>query len=62
VRSNRQRGALVIPADVADYEQVEHAAVRAEEVLGPIDVWINDALTSVTQIEPDEYTRVTQVS
>jgi short-subunit dehydrogenase len=58
--------ALVIPTDVADYEQVEHAAARAEEVLGPIDVWINDAFTSVfapfTQIEPDEYTRVTQVS
>lgn len=48
--------ALVIPTDVADYEQVEHAAARAEEVLGPIDVWINDAFTSVfapyTQIEP----------
>jgi len=54
--------ALVIPTDVADYERVEHAAVRAEEVLGPIDVWINDAFTSVTQIEPDEYIRVTQVS
>ncbi len=58
--------ALVIPTDVADYEQVERAAARAEEVLGPIDVWINDAFTSVfapfTQIEPDEYTRVTQVS
>jgi len=37
----------VIPTDVPDYEHVEHAAVRAEEVLGPIDVWINDAFTSV---------------
>ncbi len=52
----------MIPTDVADYEQVEHAAVRAEKVLGPIDVWVNDAFTSVTQIEPDEYTRVTQVN
>jgi len=46
----------VIPTDVPDYEHVEHAVVRAEEVLGPIDVWINDAFTSVfapyTQIEP----------
>jgi len=42
--------ALVIPTDVADYEQVEHAAARAEEVLGPIDVWINDAFTSVRRI------------
>jgi len=47
--------ALVIPTDVADYEQVEHAAARAEQLPDPIDVWINDAFTSVfapfTQIE-----------
>ncbi len=58
--------ALVIPTDTADYEQVEAAAAKAEQVLGPIDVWINDAFTSVfapfVDIHPDEYTRVTQVS
>ncbi len=58
--------ALAIPTDMADYGQVEHAAEQVEQVLGPIDVWINDAFTSVfapfMQIHPDEYTRVTQVS
>ncbi len=58
--------ALAIPTDVSDYEQVENAARQVEEVFGPIDVWINDAFTSVfapfTQISPEEYTRVTQVS
>src|SRR5689334_9288730 len=58
--------ALAIPVDVADYEAVEQAAQRVEEELGPIDVWVNDAFTSVfapfTRIEPDEFRRVTEVS
>jgi NAD(P)-dependent dehydrogenase (short-subunit alcohol dehydrogenase family) len=58
--------ALAIPTDVADYGQVVAAADRAASELGPIDVWVNVAFTSVfapfTQIEPDEYKRVTEVS
>ena len=58
--------ALAIPADVADYQQVEKAAAAVEEEFGPIDVWVNVAFTSVfapfTEIEPDEYKRVTEVS
>jgi NAD(P)-dependent dehydrogenase (short-subunit alcohol dehydrogenase family) len=58
--------ALAIPTDVADYGQVVAAADRAASELGPIDVWVNVAFTSVfapfTQIEPDEYRRVTEVS
>jgi NAD(P)-dependent dehydrogenase (short-subunit alcohol dehydrogenase family) len=38
--------ALVVAADVADYEAVEHAAAQTEEELGPLDVWINDAMTT----------------
>jgi short-subunit dehydrogenase len=60
------RRAVVIPADVADEEQVEEAAERAESVLGPIDVWVNNAMTTVfstfVQIEPDEFRRVTEVT
>src|SRR4051812_17777027 len=51
--------ALPIPTDVADVGQVEAAADRAEAELGPIDVWVNDAFSSVfatfTDIEPDEF-------
>jgi NAD(P)-dependent dehydrogenase (short-subunit alcohol dehydrogenase family) len=58
--------ALPIPADVADADAVDRAAQQAEERFGPIDVWINVAFTSVfapfTQIRPDEYRRVTEVT
>jgi len=57
---------LVIPVDVADQAQVFAAADRVEAELGPIDVWVNVAFTSVfapfDQIRPDEYRRVTEVS
>jgi NAD(P)-dependent dehydrogenase (short-subunit alcohol dehydrogenase family) len=58
--------ALAISADVADYEQVTAAAQEIEETLGPIDVWINVAFTSVfapfTEITAEEFRRVTEVS
>jgi NAD(P)-dependent dehydrogenase (short-subunit alcohol dehydrogenase family) len=58
--------ALAVATDVADYAAVARAAQQAEEAFGPIDVWINVAFTSVfapfTQIKPEEYRRVTEVS
>jgi len=58
--------ALAVPADVADYDQVKDAARKVEEALGPIDVWINVAFTSVFapfwEIRPEEFKRVTEVS
>jgi len=58
--------ALVLPADVADFDAVDQAATRAEAELGPIDVWVNVAFTSVfapfTKITPTEFKRVTEVS
>jgi NAD(P)-dependent dehydrogenase (short-subunit alcohol dehydrogenase family) len=60
------RRALAIPTDVADQEQVEDAAERTESALGPIDVWVNNAMTTVfapfMEIEPDEFRRVTEVT
>ncbi|MEQ4305805.1 SDR family oxidoreductase [Plantactinospora sp. B6F1] len=57
---------LPIETDVADYDQVAAAAERAAAELGPIDLWINDAFTSVfapfTQIEPAEFRRITEVT
>jgi NAD(P)-dependent dehydrogenase (short-subunit alcohol dehydrogenase family) len=58
--------ALPIPTDVADADQVEAAAERAERELGPIDVWVNDAMTTVfapfKELEPAEYRRATEVT
>jgi NAD(P)-dependent dehydrogenase (short-subunit alcohol dehydrogenase family) len=58
--------ALAIPADVADESQLEEAAERTESVLGPIDVWVNNAMTTVfapfDEIEPEEFRRVTEVT
>jgi NAD(P)-dependent dehydrogenase (short-subunit alcohol dehydrogenase family) len=63
-----QRGgrALAIPTDVADAEQVAAAADRTEEEIGPIDVWVNVAFTSVfapfSEVKAAEFARVTEVS
>lgn len=58
--------ALTLPCDVADFEQVERAAERTEEVFGPIDIWVNNAMNSVfapfSKIEPNEFKRVTEVT
>ena len=58
--------ALVIPTDVADAEAVEQAAALIEERLGPIDVWVNNAMASVfspvKEMLPEEYKRVTEVT
>ncbi|RSS62221.1 SDR family NAD(P)-dependent oxidoreductase [Streptomyces sp. WAC07061] len=57
---------ITLEADVADPEAVETAAGRAEAELGPVDVWVNDAFTSVfapfTEITPEEFRRVTEVT
>jgi NAD(P)-dependent dehydrogenase (short-subunit alcohol dehydrogenase family) len=57
---------LVIPTDVAHYDQVDAAASRAERELGPIDVWVNVAFSSVfapfDEIQHDEYKRATEVT
>jgi NAD(P)-dependent dehydrogenase (short-subunit alcohol dehydrogenase family) len=58
--------ALPIEVDVADQRAVDAAASRVEEEFGEIDVWVNDAFTSVfapfMEIEPEEFRRVTEVS
>ncbi len=58
--------ALVVPTDVSDAEAVEAAAQRVEDELGPIDVWVNNAMTTVfaplKEISPEEFRRVTEVT
>ncbi len=58
--------ALIFPIDVADAKAIEKAASETEKKLGPIDVWVNNAMNSVfafvKDMEPDEYKRVTEVT
>ncbi|MGW4487402.1 SDR family oxidoreductase [Amycolatopsis sp. NPDC004368] len=64
----RQEGGTALPleTDVADFGQVDRAATRVEQELGPIDTWVNVAFTSVfarfSDIRPEEFKRVTEVS
>jgi NAD(P)-dependent dehydrogenase (short-subunit alcohol dehydrogenase family) len=60
------RRACVAPADVADADALEAAAARIEAELGPIDVWVNVAMSAVLaelwDCTPEELLRVTQVT
>jgi short-subunit dehydrogenase len=58
--------ALVLPADVADAEAIEAAAQRVEAAFGPIDIWVNDAMTTVfapfKEVTAEEFRRGTEVT
>lgn len=58
--------ALALPTDVADFDQVDAAAGAAEDAFGPIDVWVNNAMTTVfaffEDVEPNEFRRATEVT
>jgi len=65
VREAGQRS-VAIPLDVADAQAVEDAAERVEQELGPIDVWVNNAMVTIFspfhEITPEEYRRATDVT
>ena len=58
--------AATYAADVSDDQAVEAAAASFEERLGPIDVWINNAMVSVfspiKEMDAAEFRRVTEVN
>src|SRR5205814_3931587 len=58
--------ALVLPVDIANPNQVEAAADQVERELGPIDIWVNNAMTSVfspvKEMTAAEFKRVTEVT
>lgn len=58
--------AAVFPVDVADSEAVLAAAEAIRGVLGPIDIWINNAMvtvfSTVADMTPAEFRRVTEVT
>jgi hypothetical protein len=56
----------VVPTDVADYDQVDAASDRIESELGPIDCWVNNAMTTtfarIRDLEAHEIARATNVT
>ncbi len=58
--------ALIFPVDVADAGAVDQAAQTLEDEFGPIDIWVNDAMTTIfaplSEITPDEFKRATEVT
>jgi NAD(P)-dependent dehydrogenase (short-subunit alcohol dehydrogenase family) len=60
------RRAVTVQADVADAAHVDAAADELEGALGPIDVWVNNAMAtvfaSVADTTPGEFRRATEVT
>ena len=58
--------AAVAAVDVANPEALLEAAKKLETELGPVNIWVNDAMVTVfspvTEITPEEFKRVTEVS
>jgi NAD(P)-dependent dehydrogenase (short-subunit alcohol dehydrogenase family) len=58
--------ALALPTDVANAEEVEAAAEAIEAELGPIDIWVNNAMVTIfspfSSISAEEYKRATEVT
>lgn len=65
VRQAGRRG-LALAVDVSDHGAVHRAAQQVEDELGPIDVWVNSAMTTVfgrvCEISPEEFERATRVT
>jgi NAD(P)-dependent dehydrogenase (short-subunit alcohol dehydrogenase family) len=57
--------ALPVAADVANAQAVDQAADQIERELGPVDIWVNNAMTTVfapfEEVTPAEYQRATEV-
>ena len=62
----RGRRAFSVSADVADAEAIDNAAEAIEKELGPIDVWVNDAMVGIfgefLEVAPVDYQRATDVN
>jgi NAD(P)-dependent dehydrogenase (short-subunit alcohol dehydrogenase family) len=58
--------ALVLSLDVTESDALEQAAEETEEKLGPIDVWVNNAMATlyatVAETSPEEFRRATEVT
>jgi short-subunit dehydrogenase len=63
---DRGRRVCIATADVADAGAVDAAADKIEQALGPIDVWVNNAMATVfapvAETTPEEVRRGTEVT
>jgi NAD(P)-dependent dehydrogenase (short-subunit alcohol dehydrogenase family) len=57
---------LIVAADVSDYHAVDDAAAKTEEELGPLDVWVNNAMTTnfspLADTKPEDFRRAIEVT
>jgi NAD(P)-dependent dehydrogenase (short-subunit alcohol dehydrogenase family) len=64
--ASRGARALVVAADVSDYDAVNAAATQAEAELGPLDVWVNNAMTTsfspLSETKPADFRRAIEVT
>ncbi|HEX3680582.1 MAG TPA: SDR family oxidoreductase [Galbitalea sp.] len=62
----RGRRSCGVPTDVGDRHAVDRAAARIEDELGPIELWVNDAMVGVfgefMNTDPDDFERATAVN
>jgi NAD(P)-dependent dehydrogenase (short-subunit alcohol dehydrogenase family) len=58
--------ALIVAADVSDYDAVDGAAARAEQELGALDVWVNNAMTTcfspLSDTKAEDFRRAIEVT
>ncbi len=57
---------VAVPTDVSKFDEVRAAAERIESELGPIDLWVNDAMTTIFapiwDVQPDDFRRAVEVT
>ncbi len=58
--------AVAVPTDVASFKDVDAAASRVEAKFGDIDVWVNNAMTTVFapcwDVKPSAFARAVEVT
>src|SRR5690606_11066357 len=63
---DRNRKAVYYSLDLADAGAIEAATEKIEQDLGPITIWVNNAMNSVfspvKEMTPEDYKRVTEVT
>lgn len=58
--------ALIVAADISDYDAVDRAASRAEDELGPLNIWVNNAMTTsfspLSDTKSEDFRRAIEVT
>jgi NAD(P)-dependent dehydrogenase (short-subunit alcohol dehydrogenase family) len=58
--------AVAVTADVSRFDEVQEASRRAEDELGPVSIWVNNAMTTVFapvgEVSPQDFRRAMEVT